>query len=159
MFKSQAEALPDGTHYALCVVCTKCLPDVLPTTTLLADALATDQVGAYVLIQNGLSVEDDLAAATKVPIVSCVAWIGVMANAKGDVVSWPGVEKLGCGVFRADRAMPSVEEQAALDLWLGLLKAGAGNVVVTEDIRSTRYAKVRTSPWVCDSEAVRGTES
>lgn len=145
MFKSQAEALADGTQYAICLVCTKSLPDILPTPVLLADALKSSQIGAYVLIQNGLSVEDDLAAATSVPIVSCVAWVSIMANPAGDVVTWGNVEKLGCGVFRADKGTPSKEEKAALDLWVGLVQAGEGNTVITEDIRATRFAKVSKS--------------
>lgn len=56
MFKSQADALADGTRYALCVLCTKCLPDVLPNATLLADSIKSGQVGGYVLIQVGIMI-------------------------------------------------------------------------------------------------------
>ena len=48
---SQAEALADGTRYAYGFIATKCLPDVLPTTTLVKDALASGQVDAWALIQ------------------------------------------------------------------------------------------------------------
>jgi 2-dehydropantoate 2-reductase len=138
--KSQVEAL--DREYALCVVCTKSLPDVLPTTDLLWDALRSGKIGAYVLIQNGLDVEKELAAATRAPVVSCVAWIGVMTSPDGGVVKWAGVEKIGAGIYREDGDKPTDEEQKALDLWLGLVKAGEGNTVVADNIRSTRYAKV-----------------
>lgn len=48
---SQAEALADGTKYAYGFITTKCLPDVLPTTTIAKDAIASGQVGAWLLIQ------------------------------------------------------------------------------------------------------------
>ncbi|TXT12564.1 uncharacterized protein COLE_02974 [Cutaneotrichosporon oleaginosum] len=148
--KSQAEAL--DREYALCVVCTKSLPDVLPTTDLLADALRSGKVGAYVLIQNGLDVEVELARATRTPVVSCVAWISVMASSDGAVVKWAGVEKLGAGVYREDGERPDAGEQKALELWLELVKAGGGNTVVAEDIRSTRYAK---NVWTCTQAGVQ----
>lgn len=146
VFKTQAEALADGTQYALCILCTKCLPDVLPNATLLEDSIKSGQVGGYVLIQNGLGVEEDLAAATNVPIISCLAWISVVTNPSGDVVTWRGVwkgmEKLGCGVYREDASQPSAREQAAFKLWVDLVRAGEGNVIETDNIRSMRYAKV-----------------
>lgn len=49
--KSQSEAFADDTHYAFCLVTTKCLPDVNPTPKLLADAIASGKVGAWALIQ------------------------------------------------------------------------------------------------------------
>ncbi|GMK58566.1 hypothetical protein CspeluHIS016_0600080 [Cutaneotrichosporon spelunceum] len=134
--RSQADAL--DRDYALCIVCTKSLPDVLPTTDLLWDALHSGKIGAYVLIQNGLDVEKELAAVTRVPIVSCVAWISVMTSSDGAVVKFAGVDKLGAGIYRKSEGKPSSEEQAALDLWLGLVKAGEGNTVTSDDIRSTR---------------------
>jgi hypothetical protein len=48
---SQQEALADGTRYAYGLITTKCLPDVLPTTELVKDALASGQVDAWALIQ------------------------------------------------------------------------------------------------------------
>lgn len=48
---SQAEALVDGTRYAYGFITTKCLPDVLPTPTLVKDALASGRVEAWTLIQ------------------------------------------------------------------------------------------------------------
>lgn len=55
--KSQTEALSDGTRYAYGLITTKCLPDVLPTTTLVKDALASGQVEAWALIQVSAKLE------------------------------------------------------------------------------------------------------
>jgi 2-dehydropantoate 2-reductase len=91
--KSQSEALSGSTTYDFALVTTKCLPDVLPTPTLLADAIASRKVKAWSLIQNGLDVEKDLYEAVKeqeTPIISSCAWIGVMTSPDGAVVSWKG---------------------------------------------------------------------
>ncbi|KAL1410591.1 hypothetical protein Q8F55_004608 [Vanrija albida] len=151
VFKSQAEALADGTRYALCVVATKCLPDITPNAKLLEDSIKSGQVGAFVLIQNGLRVEEDLyAAASSTPIVSCIGWIAINTNPSGDVVTWKGVEKTGTGLFpvaTADKPH-SAQQQAAIDLWVNLLQAGEGNVVLTDNIDSMRYGKnVWTATW------------
>ncbi|RSH77047.1 uncharacterized protein EHS24_003670 [Apiotrichum porosum] len=152
VFKSQEEALADGTKYALCVVATKSLPDVLPTPTLLAPSIASDQVGAYVLIQNGLGVETDLhKAAPSTPIVSCLAWISTTTSQGGSVVTWKGADKLGCGVYPPpsdQRVSFSAPETHALELWTSLLKDGGAAVVQADNIESMRYSKnVLTASW------------
>lgn len=53
MFKSQEEALADGTHYTFCVLCTKCLPDVRGNAETLAPTINSGQVSTYLLIQVG----------------------------------------------------------------------------------------------------------
>lgn len=91
--KSQAEALTPGKHYDFCLLTTKCLPDVLPNTSLLAPAIASGQIGAWCLIQNGLGVERELQEAVEAsgtPMISSLAWIGVMAKENGAVVEWRG---------------------------------------------------------------------
>lgn len=51
MFRSQEDALADGTHYTFCVLCTKCLPDVRGNAATLAPTLASGQVSTFLLIQ------------------------------------------------------------------------------------------------------------
>lgn len=51
MFKSQEEALADGTHYTFCVLCTKCLPDVRSNAEVLAPTIKSGQVSTFLLIQ------------------------------------------------------------------------------------------------------------
>lgn len=97
MVKSQEEALSSGQVYDYCLLTTKCLPDILPNSQLLGPALATDQIKAYALIQNGLDIEKDIHAALKergqeenVPIVSGAAWIGLMTSPDGKRIIWAG---------------------------------------------------------------------
>jgi 2-dehydropantoate 2-reductase len=49
--KSQEEALSGDVKYAFCLICTKCLPDVIPTTELVADCIKSGRIGAWSLIQ------------------------------------------------------------------------------------------------------------
>lgn len=51
VFKSQEEALADGTHYTFCVLCTKCLPDVRSNAKVLAPTIESGQVSTFLLIQ------------------------------------------------------------------------------------------------------------
>jgi hypothetical protein len=95
--KSQEEALQSGQVYDYCLLTTKCLPDILPNSKLLAPSLASDQIKSYALIQNGLDVEKDIHAALQekgtaddVPIVSAAAWIGLMTSPDGKRISWSG---------------------------------------------------------------------
>lgn len=92
--------------------------------------------------------EDDLAAAAPdIPLISCLAWIGIVSNPAGDVVTWKNADKLGAGLYppaSASRTF-SAKEQAALDLWESLLIAGGANVVTTDNIKSMRYAKVSSN--------------
>ena len=53
--KSQAEALEGHVHYAFCIICTKSLPDILPTPKLVADIIASGKVRAWSLMQVSLS--------------------------------------------------------------------------------------------------------
>lgn len=55
MFKSQEEALADGTHYTFCVLCTKCLPDVRSNAEVLAPTIKSGQVSTFLLIQVGFA--------------------------------------------------------------------------------------------------------
>nr|ODN93094.1 hypothetical protein L203_00363 [Cryptococcus depauperatus CBS 7841] len=70
VFRFQKEALEDGTFYSLCIVCTKCLLDVLPNMKFLADT-------------NGFGIEQDLYHGLEgqdIPIISSCAWIGIMTS-------------------------------------------------------------------------------
>ncbi|WVQ73661.1 hypothetical protein IAR50_003241 [Cryptococcus sp. DSM 104548] len=163
VFKSQQEALADGTHYAICLVCTKCLPDVLPNVKLLADTIESGQIGAYNLIQNGLGIEEDLYQGVKdqdIPVLSSCAWIGIMTSADGKVVTWRGNEMLVAGNYppKPPKGQPqdrvfSPKESAALDLWVDVLKAGEGVVDTTEHIDSIRFSK---NVWNCAWASMQG---
>ncbi|WVQ97447.1 hypothetical protein IAU59_004560 [Kwoniella sp. CBS 9459] len=165
--RTQAEALADGTHYALGLVCTKCIPDVLPNTELLADSIASGQVGAWNLVQNGLGIEEDLYQAVKeqgTPILSSPAWIGIVSE--GDVVRWRGKDTLVTGIYPPLPAKSTGEasslsptrvfterEKASLALWTELLRAGEGYIHTTDHIDSVRYSK---NVWNCAWASVQG---
>ncbi|OCF42301.1 hypothetical protein I317_03921 [Kwoniella heveanensis CBS 569] len=163
VFRSQNEALADGTHYALGLVCTKCVPDVLPNTELLADSIASGQIGAWNLVQNGLGIEEDLYQAVKeqgTPVLSSPAWIGIVSE--GDVVRWRGKDTLVTGIYpplpaKSPRdALTRVftkREKESLALWTDLLSAGEGYVHTTDHIDSVRYSK---NVWNCAWASVQG---
>lgn len=83
--------------YRFIVCCVKCLPDVEPTSSILAPFLLpshqqhgsgsnTHTPPTVVLIQNGIGIEQSLAEAFPLShIISCVAWIGA------NLISPPGV--------------------------------------------------------------------
>ncbi len=49
--KTQAEALEGDIHYTFCLICTKCLPDIVPTPKLVEEVIASGKVEAWSLIQ------------------------------------------------------------------------------------------------------------
>ncbi|WVR05895.1 hypothetical protein IAU60_002921 [Kwoniella sp. DSM 27419] len=166
VFRSQKEALADGTQYALGLVCTKCVPDVLPNTTLLEDSIASGQVAAWNLVQNGLSIEEDLYQLVKgsgTPVMSSPAWIGIVSE--GDVVRWRGKDTLVTGLYPPMPAKGSTaartfttRETNALNLWADLLRAGEGNIFLTDHIDAVRYSKnVWNACWASVQGLVRHT--
>jgi len=79
-----------------------------------------------------------------VPLLSCLAWIGIVTNPTGEIVTWRGVDKLGTGIFPPPTAErpASHKETAALELWKSVLEAGGANVITTDNVTSMRFAKV-----------------
>ncbi|WVQ85573.1 hypothetical protein IAT38_007739 [Cryptococcus sp. DSM 104549] len=163
VFKSQTDALADGTFYSLCIVCTKCLPDVLPNIKLLADTVGSGQIGAYNLIQNGLGIEEDLYQGVKdldIPVISSCAWIGIMTSPDGQTVTWRGKDTLVSGIYppMPPEGQPqtrafSKKETAALEQWTDLLGAGEGYVHTSDRIDSIRFSK---NVWNCAWASVQG---
>ncbi|GAA5896582.1 hypothetical protein JCM5296_004182 [Sporobolomyces johnsonii] len=103
----QDAAEANDRAYKYIIVSTKCLPDLLPTASILAPFLEADQNQSIdledgptvVLIQNGIGIEHGLQSAyPQVPIISVVAWIG--ANLKpGPRVTHGMLEKLIMGLY------------------------------------------------------------
>ncbi|WWC66270.1 uncharacterized protein I206_100171 [Kwoniella pini CBS 10737] len=167
VFKSQAEALKNGKQYLICIVCTKCLPDVLPNSELLKDTIASGQIGSWNLIQNGLGIEEDLYQAVKhlgTPVMSSPAWIGVVTE--GSLVRWRGNDTLVTGLYPPLPPKGSEESQRifsqrdsdALNLWVDLLKAGEAFVYSTDRIDSIRYLKnVWNAAWAVVTGLIRHT--
>ncbi|GAA5918314.1 hypothetical protein JCM1841_002167 [Sporobolomyces salmonicolor] len=103
----QDTAEANDRAYKYIIVSTKCLPDLLPTASILAPFLEEEQNQSIdledgptvVLIQNGIGIEHGLQSAyPQVPIISVVAWIG--ANLKpGPRVTHGMLEKLIMGLY------------------------------------------------------------
>ncbi|KAK6905712.1 hypothetical protein I204_05660 [Kwoniella mangroviensis CBS 8886] len=162
--RSQAEALADEKRYAICVVCTKCLPDVLPNSELLKDAIESGQIGSWNLVQNGLGIEEDLYQAVKhlgTPVMSSPAWIGIVTE--GSLVRWRGKDTLVTGLYpplppkdkpaEGEARIFTAREKDALKLWVDLLTAGEGYVHPTDHIDSIRFLK---NVWNCAWAVVTG---
>ena len=56
-YKTLEEALEGDVRYDYCINCTKYLPEINPTTQLLAPAIKSGKIGAWVLIQVSRSPE------------------------------------------------------------------------------------------------------
>jgi len=61
--KSVEEA--SDTAYAFVIITTKSLPDILPTEAMLKPLIEAGKSKTFVLIQNGLGIEEGLYAATR----------------------------------------------------------------------------------------------
>ncbi|ORX35942.1 ketopantoate reductase PanE/ApbA-domain-containing protein [Kockovaella imperatae] len=151
VFRSQEEALSGNVYYDYCLNCTKYLPDVITTPKLLAPAIASRKIGAWVLIQNGLGVEEELYQAVKdqdTPLISGVAWIGIMTSPDGRVVTWASKDTLVLGTYpplrppkeSQDRQFTS-EELSTRDDFAEIVRSGGGDVHTEDRITSIRYAK------------------
>lgn len=106
--------------YIICAM--KCLPDLLPTASILAPFLEgkyadtsssvdLEDGPTVVLLQNGCGIEVPLARAyPHVPIVSCVVWVG--ANLlPGGVVTHGSLEQLIMGLFTGEGGSVSGTEE------------------------------------------------
>ncbi|KAG0150180.1 hypothetical protein CROQUDRAFT_73247 [Cronartium quercuum f. sp. fusiforme G11] len=103
-------------NYRLIICAFKCLPDIQPTSSILAPFLVPQQPNspppstAVVLIQNGIGIEQPLAEAfPSIHIISCVAWIGanLIQNPTGPVIEHGKMEKLVIGLYDGEGFSPS----------------------------------------------------
>ncbi|KWU46631.1 ApbA-domain-containing protein [Rhodotorula sp. JG-1b] len=114
--KDAEEANDRPYKYILCAM--KCLPDLLPTASILAPFLESKHADTstsvdledgptVVLLQNGVGIEVPLAHAyPHVPIISSVVWVG--ANLlPGGVVTHGSLEQLIMGLFTGEGGDPS----------------------------------------------------
>ncbi|THH07907.1 hypothetical protein EW145_g3063 [Phellinidium pouzarii] len=149
---SLSEAL--DRPYSYVFVATKFLPDVLPTTTLLAPLLSPAYAHpqpAYVLLQNGLGIEDALyKAISGLPqkeeaptIVSCTVNIGT--NLLSDnVVEHGNFDRLVVGLYKPGNytdESQTTEEVALLEDVGKMLKAGGSEVMLVPEIQRHRFKK------------------
>ncbi|KAM0793266.1 hypothetical protein ACM66B_000728 [Microbotryomycetes sp. NB124-2] len=92
--------------YDFVVATFKCLPDLLPTASIVGPFLEGSwddkKTTACVLIQNGLGIEHPVQQAfPDVPIISAVAWIGANLKSNG-LVTHGMLEKLVIGLYQGE---------------------------------------------------------
>ncbi|KAL8277051.1 hypothetical protein RQP46_010585 [Phenoliferia psychrophenolica] len=128
--------------YKFIIACFKCLPDLLPSASVLApflDSPFAQEAGGptVVLIQNGLGIEHPVQIAyPNVPIISAVAWIGanLLKGPTGPTVTHGMLEELVIGLYQEAIALKNTT------LFADLLNK-AGQCKVVDDIQPKRYEK------------------
>ncbi|TDL20514.1 6-phosphogluconate dehydrogenase C-terminal domain-like protein [Rickenella mellea] len=153
--RSVADAIDEQYDYV--VVCTKALPEVLPTSKLLAPLLSKVSYEhpqpAYVLLQNGLGVERDLYEAAKDAsnsegakprIISTAVWIGTNLISENEV-EHNDFDRVTIGVYKpsddlSDTSMPP-EDARLLEDFGGMLRAGGTEVTIVPEIQSIKFRK------------------
>ncbi|RXK40293.1 hypothetical protein M231_02407 [Tremella mesenterica] len=144
--KSQEEALAGDVKYDYCLITTKCLPDVNPTSKLVEPVINSGKVGAFVLVQNGLDVEVDLYEAVKeknIPIVSSCIWIGIMTSPDGGIVHWGGGGTAVMGIYppAAVNEIPNETSKSALEIWYAATEGTGLGAKIADNIKSVRFTK------------------
>ncbi|KAG9039601.1 hypothetical protein FRB95_009181 [Tulasnella sp. JGI-2019a] len=138
--------------YKYVVVCTKALPDVLPTSKLLAPLLEpsyTHPQPTYVLVQNGLGVEKDLYArllerdpSATPQIIACAVFI--VAQMSGNTVTNAAkAARLEMGVYTPVNGVHSTAIAAPSNVteFIDMLKAGGGEAVIAPDVQAAKFNK------------------
>lgn len=133
-------------HYPFVICATKCVPEVIKTSEILAPLISPllSSNTVFLLIQNGVGIEDDLREALQSrgftnTIMSACAWVDVTMVDAGRKVTQYGTERLTIGYHQphADSA------QAALDQITKLLsEGGCTPEPVGGDIDVARWRKV-----------------
>ncbi|KAI0357545.1 hypothetical protein OH77DRAFT_109518 [Trametes cingulata] len=147
-------------HYSIVICAFKCVPEIVTTSALLSPLLAklaaepTNDVGVttFVLLQNGIGIEDDLQAAlAKIPAASTVllsgcCWVDTTAVDGGRKIVQRGNERLVLGYHLPppDRRQELDESVAkrSLDELCGLFRKAGGNVEAAPDVDIARWRKV-----------------
>ncbi|KAI0769074.1 ketopantoate reductase PanE/ApbA C terminal-domain-containing protein [Trametes elegans] len=143
-------------HYSYIICASKSIPEITTTPTLLAPFLARltshgsrtpEQLPtAFVLLQNGIGIEDDLLAAlSKIGadaiVISGCCWVDTTALDGGRKVVQHGNERLVLGYHR----VPGADEQPAqrsLHQLCSLFHAVGGQAEAAPDIDIARWRKV-----------------
>ncbi|KAG8856792.1 hypothetical protein FRB96_006296 [Tulasnella sp. 330] len=143
---SVAEAA--DTAYKYVVVATKSLPDVRPTSEILEPLIApaySHPQPTYVLLQNGLGVENDLYEAlskrshANPQIISCAIFMA--SNMVGNVVKVPApTSRLEIGVYTPDMSLADSAGQI-LSPFASMIEAGGESVGMVDNIQASKFKK------------------
>ncbi|TFK53109.1 6-phosphogluconate dehydrogenase C-terminal domain-like protein [Heliocybe sulcata] len=141
--------------YSYVVVCTKYVPEVSPTPSMLRSLLSPPYTSnhpqpTYVLLQNGLNVEGDLYKAIKEAnpaedprIISVALWIGTNLAAE-NVVHHNDFVRPTLGIYRPDNftaTSNTPSEQAVLDDFASLITSGGGRAYVVPEVQRIKFQK------------------
>lgn len=144
-------------HYSYIICAFKCVPEITTTPALLSPLLAQlsasppAQPTTFVLLQNGIGIEDDLQAAlAKIDapsvVISGCCWVDTTALDGGRRIEQHGnPERLVLGYHRPHGDSPNHDEQMgrrSLDTLCGLFQAAGGNAEAVSDIDIARWRKV-----------------
>jgi len=140
-------------HYSFIVCATKCVPEVISTPDILAPLVSPllSPNTVFLLIQNGIGIEDDLRAALaargfKNIIMSACAWVDTTMVDGGLKVTQIGTERLTIGYHRpsseTDSTFSEDVAEKALTLLSELLTAGGSTPEPVVDIDAARWQKV-----------------
>ncbi|KAH9851721.1 ketopantoate reductase PanE/ApbA C terminal-domain-containing protein [Lenzites betulinus] len=145
--------------YSYIVCAAKSIPEVITTPALLSPIIArlaqspVEKVTGFVLLQNGIGIEDDLLAAlAKVDapsvVISGCCWVDATALEKGRrIVQRGNEERLVLGyhsplVAFANAKIDMQAEKQSLESLCSILRAAGGNVEAAADIDVARWRKV-----------------
>lgn len=143
-------------HYSYIICAFKCVPEITTTPALLSPLLAQlsasplAQPTTFVLLQNGIGIEDDLQAAlAKIDALSVVVsgccWVDTTALDGGRKIAQHGSERLVLGYHRPPGDSLNHDEQTgrrSLDALCDLFRAAGGNVEAAPDVDIARWRKV-----------------
>lgn len=143
------EAANEQYSYLICAA--KCLPDVRPTSDILApllNSISTSSSTSIVLLQNGVGIEDDIFEALSKrglssPVISGCAWVDATAVDDGKTITQHGNERLVIGYHKppAPSALAQSTSKAALNNLFDILRI-AGTGVEISEIDVARWRKV-----------------
>ncbi|KAL7413147.1 ketopantoate reductase PanE/ApbA-domain-containing protein [Mrakia frigida] len=146
------------TAYTFVIITTKSLPDILPTEAMLEPIIKAGKSKTFVLIQNGLGIEEGIYAATRAidaTILTSVCYISTNLVGNRDEVRFENTERLEIGVYHPpsegrtlDTPLPKPTDvqTAALNQFAEIVKAGEGGIKLEEDMELVRFKKV---VWNC----------
>lgn len=132
------------TPWDFIFVCSKAFPGSNPSTPDMISAAVKPNT-AIVLVQNGIAIEDEYAAAfPSNPIISTVVYLPAAQKSPGNI-KMGNIERLEMGTYPA--RVPESHKQAAQRL-LDLIRAGNGTAELVDDIQPLRWKKLMVNaPW------------
>ena len=122
------------------IVSTKALPGPKPSTTEIIKP-AVSEGTTIVLIQNGIGIEEEYAAAfPNNPLISCVVYLPATQISPGHI-EMGILEALQIGTYPSTSS-PSSPAHKAAQLFLETLNSGGGNTTLHPDIQLQRWIKL-----------------